>query len=165
VHPSKKYFAVAEKGVSPNAYIYEWPSLKLYRICKKGTDFTYAHVEFSTTGEKLATLGGDPDYTLTVWDWVNQQVILKSKAFGIDVFRVSFSPYTDNVLVSCGSTHIRFWKMAQTFTGLKLQGEIAKFGQLELTDISCFYELPDGKVVSGSEYGNLIIWEGQFVKT
>jgi len=32
---------------------------------------------------------------------------------------------------------------------LKLQDEIAKFGQLELSDVSAFYELPDGKVVSG----------------
>lgn len=47
---------------------------------------------------------------------------------------------------------------------MKLQGEIAKFGQLNLSDTSCFYELPDGKVVSGTEYGTLIVWEGQFVK-
>jgi hypothetical protein len=37
VHPTKKYFAVAEMGVSPNIYIYEYPSLKLYRILRKGT--------------------------------------------------------------------------------------------------------------------------------
>jgi len=90
---------------------------------------------------------------------------LKSKAFSQEVFRVSFSPYTDDILFTCGSGHIRFWKMAQTFTGLKLQGEIAKFGQLELSDQASFYELPDGKVVSGTEYGTLIVWEGQFVKT
>ena len=29
----------------------------------------YAHVEFSTTGTLLASLGGAPDFTLTVWDW------------------------------------------------------------------------------------------------
>ena len=36
--------------------------------------------------------------------------------------------------------------MAQTFTGLKLQGDIGKFGQVELSDISGYCELPDGKV-------------------
>lgn len=77
---------------------------------------------------------------------------------------MSFSPYTDDILFTCGSGHIKFWKMAQTFTGLKLQDEIAKFGQLELSDVSAYYELPDGKVVSGTEYGTLIVWEGQFVK-
>ena len=98
VHPSRKYFAVGEKGTSPNVYIYEWPSLRLYRICKKGTELMYAHVEFSSSGKMLATLGGAPDYTLTVWDWLAQKVILRAKAFSQEVFRVSFSPYTDNIL-------------------------------------------------------------------
>jgi hypothetical protein len=30
--------------------------------------------------------------------------------------------------------------------------------------VSSFYELQDGKVISGTEYGSLIVWEGQFVK-
>jgi len=81
VHPTRKYFAVAEKGESPNIYIYAWPSLRLYRILRKGTERMYAHVEFSTTGSLLASLGGDPDYTLTVWDWVREKVVLKAKAF------------------------------------------------------------------------------------
>ena len=55
--------------------------------------------------------------------------------------------------------------MAQTFTGLKLQGQVAKFGSLELSNVSALVELPDGKVVSGTTYGNLIIWEGEYVKT
>lgn len=112
VHPSRRYFAVAEKGVSPNLYIYEYPSLKLYRILRKGTDFTYAHCEFSSSGDKLVSLGGAPDYNLIVWDWITERVILKAKAFSQEVFTASFSPYTDDILFTSGSGHIRFWKMA-----------------------------------------------------
>ena len=54
--------------------------------------------------------------------------------------------------------------MASTFTGLKLQGEIGKFGQLELSDVFAFYELADGKVLCGTEYGTLMLWEGNTVK-
>lgn len=54
--------------------------------------------------------------------------------------------------------------MALTFTGLKLQGEIAKYGVLELSDVYGYHELPDGKVLSGTEYGTLILWEGNLVK-
>ena len=54
--------------------------------------------------------------------------------------------------------------MAQTFTGLKLQGEIAKFGALEMSNVSGYAELPDGKVLSGTEQGNMILWEGNLVK-
>jgi hypothetical protein len=37
VSHNKKYFAVGEMGSWPNVYIYEYPSLKLYRILRKGT--------------------------------------------------------------------------------------------------------------------------------
>jgi len=36
--------------------------------------------------------------------------------------------------------------MAHTFTGLKLQGELGKFGKTEISDIEGYVELPDGKV-------------------
>lgn len=60
--------------------------------------------------------------------------------------------------------HIKFWKVAETFTGLKLKGEIAKFGQVELSDVYAGYIFPDGKVLSGTEYGRLILWEGNVIK-
>jgi len=82
VHPTNQYFAVAERGVFPNVYVYEWPSLKTYRIMRKGTEKAYAHCEFAPSGTKLVTLGSFPDFNLTVWDWVNERVILKCKAFG-----------------------------------------------------------------------------------
>lgn len=78
--------------------------------------------------------------------------------------QVSFSPDDEGRLTTSGTGHIRFWRVASTFTGLKLQGEIGKFGKIEMTDIDCFCHMPDGKVVSGAESGSLLIWEGQFIK-
>lgn len=78
--------------------------------------------------------------------------------------QVSFSPDDEGRLTTSGTGHIRFWRVANTFTGLKLQGEIGKFGKVEMTDIDCFCHMPDGKVVSGAESGCLLIWEGQFIK-
>lgn len=40
----------------------------------------------------------------------------------------------------------RFWKIADTFTGLKLKGHVGHFGKFTATDIEGFVELPDGKV-------------------
>lgn len=54
--------------------------------------------------------------------------------------------------------------MATTFTGLKLQGQLGKFGRIEISDISAYVELPDGKVLSGTEWGNLLLWDGGFIK-
>ena len=70
VHPNQKYFAVAEKGDYPNIYIYEYPSLKLYRILRRGTEKAFSYIEFDRKGEMLVSVGDDPDYTLTVWNWL-----------------------------------------------------------------------------------------------
>ena len=50
VHPSRKYFAVGEQGYEPHILIFEYPSLKLYRICRKGTETAYAFLSFSPDG-------------------------------------------------------------------------------------------------------------------
>ena len=105
-----------------------------------------------------------PDFLLTVWDWENERILLHSKAFGQDVFTAKFSLEDGGRLTTCGTGHIRFWKMATTFTGQKLQGLIGKFGKVELSDIAAFVEFPDGKVLSGTESGAMLLWEGNFIK-
>ena len=37
--------------------------------------------------------------------------------------------------------------MAKTFTGLKLKGELGKFGKKEISDIIGVYPMPDEKVI------------------
>lgn len=164
VHPSGNFFAVGEKGPNPNVYVYEWPSRQLARVLSGGTERAFADVRFSNDGKMLATVGSAPDYLLHIWDWDKEGILLRAKAFSQEVFNVSFSPRFDGTLYTSGQGHIRFWKMADTFTGLKLQGEIGKFGAIELSDISAYLELNDGKVLSGSESGNLLLWDGGLVK-
>ncbi|KAI2652935.1 Cilia- and flagella-associated protein 44 [Labeo rohita] len=117
-HPSKQYFAVAEKGHQPNIIIYEYPSLRPYRVLRGGTGSTYSFVDFNRDGSLLASVGGAPDYMLTLWDWRQEQ----------------------------------------------LQGLLGSFGKTTVTDIEGYVELPDGKVVSGSEWGNMLLWEGGLIK-
>ncbi|XP_076438307.1 cilia- and flagella-associated protein 44-like isoform X2 [Babylonia areolata] len=164
VHPDRKHFAVGEKGKAPNINIFEFPSLKLYRILRGGTEASYSSLTFSPDGELLASQGGDPDFMLTVWDWRQEQIMLRTKAFSQDVFRVTFAAELEGQLTTAGTSHIRFWKMADTFTGLKLQGELGRFGRTEISDIEGYVELPDGKVLSGSEWGNLLLWDGGLIK-
>nr|XP_061836799.1 cilia- and flagella-associated protein 44-like isoform X1 [Nerophis lumbriciformis] len=164
VNPSREYFAVAEKGVKPLLIVYEYPSIKTYRILRDGTDLAFSSVNFNIDGSLLASLGSAPDYMLTVWNWRQEEVMLRCKAISQEVYKVSFSPYNPGLLTSSGSGHIKFWKMASTFTGLKLEGLIGHFGKTAATDIDGYIELPDGKVVSGSNWGNLLLWDGNAIK-
>ncbi|TPX71174.1 hypothetical protein SpCBS45565_g01378 [Spizellomyces sp. 'palustris'] len=165
VHPSRRYIAVAEISYeSPNIYIFEYPSLQLYRVLRQGAERGFSDICFNNQGDKLASVGMDPDYMLTIWDWKQEKIVLRSKAFSQDVYSVAFSPDTDGQLTTSGMGHIKFWRMASTFTGLKLQGYIGKFGLTELTDIATFVQLPDGKVLSSTETGNLLLWDGGMIK-
>jgi len=163
-HPSKKMFAVGGRGFQPNIYIYSYPELVIINVLKGGAERGYSCLSYNAHGTKLASVASNPDYMLTVWDWKQELIELHSKAFGQDIFGVKFSKDDDARLTTCGTGHIRFWKMASTFTGLKLQGNIGKFGKVELTDVTAMEELPDGKVVSGTESGALLLWEGNFIK-
>lgn len=164
VHPENTYFAVAERGEEPAINVYEYPSMRLYRVLNHGARKGYSHITFNADGNKLASVASDPDYTLTVWEWKQEKIVQKSKAFSSDIWRVTFAAGNDEQLTTGGAGHIRFWKMASTFTGLKLQGDIGKFGRMEISDVGGFVELPDGKVVSGSEWGNMLLWEAGKIK-
>ena len=164
VHPSKKLFAVGGRGHKPNICIYSYPELKIVKVMKNEAERGYASLNFNQSGTRLASVAMAPDYLLTIWEWELEKVALHTKAFGQDVFSVRFSHDDEGRLTTSGTGHIRFWKIASTFTGLKLQGQIGKFGKVELSDISAFIELPDGKVVSGTESGALLLWEAGFIK-
>lgn len=83
---------------------------------------------------------------LTIWDWLHEKIILRYKAFSQDVYRATFSPTNPGDLTTSGLGHIRFWKMAETFTGLKLLGQIGRFGKREISDILGYAGIADGKV-------------------
>eukprot|EP00605_Chrysophyceae_sp_TOSAG23-4_P000185 GSChrysophyteH1.ASY1.ANO1.219.1 assembled CDS len=123
VHPSKKMFAVGGRGHQPNIYIYSYPDLQIKNVLKGGAERGYSCLSYNAHGTKLASVATSPDFMLTVWDWEKELIELHSKAKDDDAR-----------LTTSGTGHIRFWKMASTFTGLKLQGHIGKFGKVELSD-------------------------------
>lgn len=165
IHPSKQFIAYSERNIDdPRIYLLEYPSLRLHRTLIGGAVRSIVGLSFDSEGGRLASIASDPDYMLTIWNWEVQRIVLRSKAFSQDVYSVSFHPKLEGLLTTSGMGHIKFWKMAGTFTGLKLQGAVGKFGSSELSDISSFIHLPDGKVISGTEYGRLLLWEGGFIK-
>lgn len=138
--------------------------MELVSLLKKGTTHHYTLIAYSTNGELLGSQGGDPDYTLTIWDWKRQEIKLRAESFSSSVLNISFSPWIPEQLTTSGIGHIKFWKMANTFTGLKLQNISGRFGKSEICDILGIYSLPDEKVLSGCEWGNILVWEEGLIK-
>jgi hypothetical protein len=85
VHPSGEYFAIGEKGTNPNVYIYAYPSRELVRVLSHGTERAFSDMRFSNDGRMLATVGSFPDYLLHIWNWRQELIILRAKAFSQEV--------------------------------------------------------------------------------
>ncbi|KAK7098838.1 cilia- and flagella-associated protein 44-like isoform X1 [Littorina saxatilis] len=164
VHPQGKLFAVGEKGPTPVVNIFTVAEYKLYRILRAGTTVSFTAVAFNEQGDLLASQGGEPDYMLTVWNWQQESILLRCKSFSQEVNHVSFNRDLQGALTSAGIGHIKFWNMARTFTGLKLQGLVGRFGRTTLSDIEGYIEFPDGKVLSGSDWGNMLLWDENLIK-
>ncbi|XP_025994269.1 cilia- and flagella-associated protein 44 isoform X2 [Solenopsis invicta] len=158
-NPMFDHIAVGENGIKPPIIIYKWPSLDIVTILHNGTMKSYSYLTYSADGLLLVSQAGYPDYTITLWNWQKSEIALKCKSYNRDVYNVTISPSLPGCLATCGSGHIKFWRISETFTGLKLKSEIGRYGQTEISDIVGVYIMPDGKVVSGCEWGNILLWE------
>lgn len=109
-------------------------------------------------------MSGKPDFLLTLWDWKTGDVLLRSKAFSQEIYTLKFSYIDDHKLITSGTGHIKFWTIADTFTGMKLQGFLGKFGKVPLMDVPDFIELDHDFVLSGTETGDLLLWKDGLIK-
>ncbi|XP_039950900.1 cilia- and flagella-associated protein 44 isoform X1 [Bactrocera tryoni] len=157
-------FTVAENGVRPTIFIYEYPTHAVRIKLENAAKSCFTCGSYNATGELFASQAGYPDFMLTIWRWQSGEVVLRSKSFQNNILHVHFSHFNPILLASCGLSHIKFWKMANTFTGLKLKGELGRFGKTDFSDICAIYMLPDENVISGCEWGNMLLWEGGLIK-
>ncbi|KPI83942.1 hypothetical protein ABL78_7022 [Leptomonas seymouri] len=164
VHPSRLFYVVGERRpANPLIQAYDWPSKKVSKAFAGGAKVGFSALAFNHDGTRFVSVASGPDYTLAIWNWSTATLLLRSKCFGADVFTVAFSRFDDSLLVSGGEGHLKFWAMANTFTGKKLQGSLGKFGRHEISDVDAFAVLADGKVLSGSDCGDLLLWEGDLI--
>ncbi|KAF7998128.1 hypothetical protein HCN44_009526 [Aphidius gifuensis] len=163
-NPVKPHIAVGENGTWPPIIIYEWPSMNIVTVLQQGTSKSYTHLAYNPDGSLLVSQGGEPDYSITIWDWKQSKIMLRCKSHSQDVFNAIFSPTVPDHLTTSGSGHVKFWKISKTFTGLKLKGEIGRFGGTEISDVIGVYSMNDEKVITGCEWGNILIWEEGLIK-
>ena len=166
IHPKGHVIAVGEKSptkstVKPKILLYSWPEVKLIGELEGASEKTVSYLTFaplssSNSVDLLASVSSAPDFMLTLWNWQEEKIVLRNKAYGQDTYKVTFSPYIEGQLCSAGVGHIKFWTMASTFTGIKLQGQLGRFGRTPISDIECYVMLDDGRVLSGSEWGNIL---------
>ena len=158
----KSFVFIGEQGKDPFIYKIRLSDFLVLDKLNGGATQGYACISVSKDDNFLCTVSTAPDYLLSIWDLKTKTIILQHKENNENVTNVAFSPYNDRCLMTSGEGHFRFWNILSTFTGMKLQVEIGKFGKMDPSDVHDFVELPDGRVLSGSESGHLILWDKKF---
>lgn len=51
------------------------------QVLRSGTERAYTALAFNDRGNMLASVGGFPDYLITLWAWEDESITLRSKAF------------------------------------------------------------------------------------
>lgn len=149
---------------NPPIFIYNYPALELQCKLVGGARKTHARVSYSADGQLLASHSGAPDFSICIWKWFRGEMLLRLHSFPRDVYNLQFSASSSQLLTSGGAGHIKFWSMCHTFTGLKLKGDVGKFGMTETSNIHGLYQLEDGKVLSGTDWGNILVWQDHSIK-
>ncbi|KAF5302266.1 hypothetical protein FQA39_LY10305 [Lamprigera yunnana] len=162
-NPMEHHFVVGENGNDASIVIYNWPAMDVINIIKRAAVKIFTSLTYDPTGKLLIVHSGKPDYLLSIYDWSTSTVLFKSFN-NADVYKIVFSSYYNNQFVSFGPKYIKFWRITKTFTGNKLEGEEGKFNQTEWSNILCAYPMPDTTVVSGCEWGNILIWKDSQIK-
>lgn len=155
---------VAENGIAAKIYIYDDSNINIISTCSSHTEKTLLCINYDRSGELLASHGGEPDYIITIWNWRNSSVLLRSHSYPGEVKSLHFSAYNECRLVSGGADHIRFWDMSHTFTGLKLQYEDGRFGKVEPCDILGICLMKNGRTLTNCKWGNILVWENGTIK-
>lgn len=153
-----------EVGSGSSILICTLSKLQILETLNDGSDTGYTCLDVSKDGKRLCSITMSPDNIIIVWDLEKMTMMLKTQACGQGIIHVAFSPYDNSVITTSGKGHIKFWNIAKTFTGLKLNGRFGKFGKVDVCNVESFLHLSNGNIVSGSDSGVLMLWEDGFLK-
>jgi WD40 repeat protein len=159
-HPETNVIAVVESGPSPKLAVYTAsnPPEKIADMVLQSDKSTSAVcMEFSGDGKHLLILTGKPDWELSCWDWLNNQMLASSQiSTGPPVFECSFSPVDSTKICVLGKGMLRFYRMEDgTFKEFDVIGDCG-----DSTQYSCHSWLLDktDHLVVGTKDGQLLLF-------
>lgn len=113
-----------------------------------------ASLSFSFNELYLATLGGQDDNSLVIWDLSNGTAICGTPAATDTAKTVSFFRQNDAMLVTAGNKHVRVWQF--DLPNKKLRATEAHTGQVKRVTTNVLVSADDSMVYCGTETGDLL---------
>jgi len=111
-------------------------------------------ISFSPTNQYIATLGGEDDNKLVIWNVETGDAICGSPAANDTAFCCSFSNTSDHVLVTAGKYNFRVWQFEREQR--KIRPTDCKLGQLKRVFNCIALTADDETVFAGTQSGDIL---------
>jgi WD40 repeat protein len=111
-------------------------------------------LSFSFNELYLATLGGQDDNSLVVWDMSNGTAICGTPAATDTAHTVQFYRQSDAMLVTGGNLHVCMWNF--DLANKKLRPTHAETGQLKRVTTNVLMSADDSRVYAGTSTGDIL---------
>ena len=114
-------------------------------------------LEFSPAGDKLLSIGEDPDNSVAIYDWAHTKMLLKSPVDPDKVFDAAWKDETE--FATCGMKHVKFFSIQG---GANVTVTKGIYGSVGVTPtICCLYAFPEKTFIVGTPTGDLVSWTGR----
>jgi len=108
-------------------------------------------LQFSPSGEKLASVGEDDHHSVAVWDWANKRMLCSAKVDPDKVFDLTWKNETEFATV--GMKHVKFF----THSGSSLSPNRGLYGTVgAVATICCSYAFDSKIFLAGTPKGELL---------
>uniref|UniRef100_A0A8C1CWU6 EMAP like 2 n=1 Tax=Cyprinus carpio carpio TaxID=630221 RepID=A0A8C1CWU6_CYPCA len=139
------------KALQPHVRV--WDSVSLNTLHVIGAGVVDRAVTCVNGGAHLCAVDDANDHILSVWDWQKEKQL--AECSNDSVLGAVFHPMEANLIVTCGKSHINFWKIeGNTLT--KRQGLFEKHEKPKYVLCVAFAE--NGDAITGDSSGNIYIW-------
>ncbi|XP_031434832.1 echinoderm microtubule-associated protein-like 6 isoform X2 [Clupea harengus] len=157
LHPERSLVATGQVGKDPFICVWDTFTVQTVSILKDTHSHGVACLAFSSDGQRLASVGLDAKNTVCVWDWKKGKVLATATGHSDRIFDITWDPFQQHRLVSCGVKHIKFWAMCGNALTPK-RGIFGKTGDLQT--ILCVASAKDDITYSGALNGDIYVWKG-----
>ncbi|KAM6956797.1 echinoderm microtubule-associated protein-like 6 [Aplochiton taeniatus] len=157
LHPERSLVATGQVGKEPYVCVWDTFSAQTVSLLKDGHSHGVACLAFSGDGQRLSSVGLDAKNTVCVWDWKKGKILATATGHSDRIFDISWDPFEQNRLVSCGVKHIKFWALCGNALTPK-RGIFGKTGDLQT--ILCVASAKDDVTYSGALNGDIYVWKG-----
>ncbi|XP_046859210.1 echinoderm microtubule-associated protein-like 2 [Xenia sp. Carnegie-2017] len=168
LHPNKDIAASgqvaghAKKEGKPHVRVWRIDSLETLKVVGLGSfQRGLSCIAFSVEdkGVNIVCVDDGNDHCITVWDWENKKKISEAKGGSEPVLAVDFYPKDSKRLVTCGKSHIAFWKLNGDNKLEKRLGVFERHSKPKY--VLCFAFGQNSEVITGDSNGNIFIWSSE----